>query len=274
MIVFCSDSHTAKGHVAIGNSAERLLEGGRTAIAVAPVDLAETGRQRHRADRRHRRRRRRRARDRRCAGRRARRDRRAGRQRGHRPARRRLPRRRRAGQDLAELLRGPPDRDRDLAGARAPARGHASRSAAAQPPRRPPPAPARAARLRRAGAVASAQPVARRAHRAPSPWRANAPARSSAPPSRCARRPVHRRPSRRPAGERLGTGAHAGARYRGGRAGSADDKAHRARGLPRAAAGRGALDRGRGPHRAQGPAARARPQAAGVPPRQGPARRS
>jgi nucleotide-binding universal stress UspA family protein len=42
VIVFCSDSHTAKGHVAIGNSAERLLEGGRTAIAIAPVDLAET----------------------------------------------------------------------------------------------------------------------------------------------------------------------------------------------------------------------------------------
>ncbi len=41
VIVFCSDSHTAKGHVAIGNSAERLLEGGRTAIAIAPVDLAE-----------------------------------------------------------------------------------------------------------------------------------------------------------------------------------------------------------------------------------------
>src|SRR5438270_2331663 len=41
VIVFCSDSHTAKGHVAVGNSAERLLEGGRTAIAVAPVDLAE-----------------------------------------------------------------------------------------------------------------------------------------------------------------------------------------------------------------------------------------
>jgi nucleotide-binding universal stress UspA family protein len=41
MIVFCSDSHTAKGHVAVGNSAERLLEGGRTAIAIAPVDLAE-----------------------------------------------------------------------------------------------------------------------------------------------------------------------------------------------------------------------------------------
>src|SRR5271170_117771 len=40
-IVFCSDSHTAKGHVAVGNSAERLLEGGRTAIAIAPVDLAE-----------------------------------------------------------------------------------------------------------------------------------------------------------------------------------------------------------------------------------------
>jgi hypothetical protein len=41
VIVFCSDSHTAKGHVAIGNSAERLLEGGHTAIAVAPVDLGE-----------------------------------------------------------------------------------------------------------------------------------------------------------------------------------------------------------------------------------------
>ena len=41
VIVFCSDSHTAKGHVAVGNSAERLLEGGRTAIAIAPVDLGE-----------------------------------------------------------------------------------------------------------------------------------------------------------------------------------------------------------------------------------------
>jgi len=41
VIVFCSDSHTAKGHVAIGNSAERLLEGGKTAVALAPVDLAE-----------------------------------------------------------------------------------------------------------------------------------------------------------------------------------------------------------------------------------------
>jgi nucleotide-binding universal stress UspA family protein len=42
VIVFCSDSHTAKGHVSIGNSAGRLLEGGRTAIAIAPVDLAES----------------------------------------------------------------------------------------------------------------------------------------------------------------------------------------------------------------------------------------
>jgi nucleotide-binding universal stress UspA family protein len=41
VIVFCSDSHTARGHVAIGNSAERLLEGGSTAVAIAPVDLAE-----------------------------------------------------------------------------------------------------------------------------------------------------------------------------------------------------------------------------------------
>jgi len=41
LIVFCSDSHTAKGHVAIGNSAERLIEGGTTAVAIAPVDFAE-----------------------------------------------------------------------------------------------------------------------------------------------------------------------------------------------------------------------------------------
>jgi nucleotide-binding universal stress UspA family protein len=41
VIVFCSDSHTAPGHVSIGNSAERLLEGGGTAIAIAPVDFAE-----------------------------------------------------------------------------------------------------------------------------------------------------------------------------------------------------------------------------------------
>src|ERR1700694_3583028 len=41
VIVFCSDSHTAKGHVSIGNSAGRLLEGGRTAVAIAPVDIAE-----------------------------------------------------------------------------------------------------------------------------------------------------------------------------------------------------------------------------------------
>jgi len=39
-IVFCSDSHTAVGHISIGNSAERLLEGGQTAIAIAPVGLA------------------------------------------------------------------------------------------------------------------------------------------------------------------------------------------------------------------------------------------
>jgi nucleotide-binding universal stress UspA family protein len=42
VIVFCSDSHTAKGHVSIGNSAQRLLEGGHTAVAIAPVDLAES----------------------------------------------------------------------------------------------------------------------------------------------------------------------------------------------------------------------------------------
>jgi len=43
VIVFCSDSHTAKGHIAVGNSAEHLLEGGRTAIAIAPAGLAHAG---------------------------------------------------------------------------------------------------------------------------------------------------------------------------------------------------------------------------------------
>jgi nucleotide-binding universal stress UspA family protein len=43
VIVFCSDSHTANGHISIGNSAERLLEGSRAAIAIAPVGLAEAG---------------------------------------------------------------------------------------------------------------------------------------------------------------------------------------------------------------------------------------
>jgi nucleotide-binding universal stress UspA family protein len=41
VIVFCSDSHTANGHVAIGNSAQQLLEGGPVAVAIAPVGLAD-----------------------------------------------------------------------------------------------------------------------------------------------------------------------------------------------------------------------------------------
>jgi nucleotide-binding universal stress UspA family protein len=43
VIVFCSDSHTAPGHVTVGNSAQRLLEGGHTAIAIAPAGLARLG---------------------------------------------------------------------------------------------------------------------------------------------------------------------------------------------------------------------------------------
>jgi len=42
-IVFCSDSHTAPGHVGIGNSAQRLLDGGSTAVAIAPTGLATAG---------------------------------------------------------------------------------------------------------------------------------------------------------------------------------------------------------------------------------------
>jgi nucleotide-binding universal stress UspA family protein len=41
VIVFCSDSHTATGTVSIGNSAQRLLQGGPVAIAIAPAGLAQ-----------------------------------------------------------------------------------------------------------------------------------------------------------------------------------------------------------------------------------------
>jgi nucleotide-binding universal stress UspA family protein len=43
-IVFCSDSHTARGHITIGNSAQRLLEGGPVAVAIAPAGLADSDR--------------------------------------------------------------------------------------------------------------------------------------------------------------------------------------------------------------------------------------
>jgi nucleotide-binding universal stress UspA family protein len=40
-IVFCSDSHTASGYVSVGNSAQRLLDGGRFAIGIASSGLAD-----------------------------------------------------------------------------------------------------------------------------------------------------------------------------------------------------------------------------------------
>lgn len=40
-IVFCSDSHTAPRHIAIGNSARRLLEGGSVAVGIAPAGFAD-----------------------------------------------------------------------------------------------------------------------------------------------------------------------------------------------------------------------------------------
>jgi len=40
-IVFCSDSHTAPGRVSVGNSAQRLLDGGRFAIAIASAGFTE-----------------------------------------------------------------------------------------------------------------------------------------------------------------------------------------------------------------------------------------
>jgi nucleotide-binding universal stress UspA family protein len=41
VILFCSDSHTAPGRVTVGNSAQRLLDGGRSAIAIAPAGIAD-----------------------------------------------------------------------------------------------------------------------------------------------------------------------------------------------------------------------------------------
>jgi nucleotide-binding universal stress UspA family protein len=41
MVVFCSDSHTARGHIGVGNSAQRLLDGGAVAVAVAPAGFAQ-----------------------------------------------------------------------------------------------------------------------------------------------------------------------------------------------------------------------------------------
>jgi nucleotide-binding universal stress UspA family protein len=44
-IVFCSDSHTARGHIGVGNSAQRLLEGATTAVAIAPAGFAQDAQQ-------------------------------------------------------------------------------------------------------------------------------------------------------------------------------------------------------------------------------------
>jgi len=49
-IVFCSDSHTAPRSVTVGNSAQRLLDGGRFAIAIASAGLAERSEVGQRAD--------------------------------------------------------------------------------------------------------------------------------------------------------------------------------------------------------------------------------
>jgi nucleotide-binding universal stress UspA family protein len=40
-VVFCSDSHTAQGRIGVGNSAQRLLENGPVAVAIAPAGLAQ-----------------------------------------------------------------------------------------------------------------------------------------------------------------------------------------------------------------------------------------
>ena len=138
VIVFCSDSHTAKGHVADrqlrrasargrphrgrdrAGRPRRARQGARIQRIVAVGDADGGARQTAAGARR-----------------RARRDGRAGRQRPGRPARDRLARRRRAGPRLDELLRVAPDRDRHLPGARrAPRRGARVQRAAHTPRRR------------------------------------------------------------------------------------------------------------------------------------------
>ncbi len=42
VVAFCSDSHTAQGHIAVGNSARRLLDGGPVAVAIAPAGFAKS----------------------------------------------------------------------------------------------------------------------------------------------------------------------------------------------------------------------------------------
>ena len=48
MIVFGSDYRTRRGHVSLGRSAQTLLEGGLSALALAPADYAATAREIHR----------------------------------------------------------------------------------------------------------------------------------------------------------------------------------------------------------------------------------
>ncbi|MGA9856862.1 MAG: universal stress protein [Solirubrobacteraceae bacterium] len=43
IVVFGSDYRTRRGHVAVGRSAQTLLEGGPAAVALAPADFAATG---------------------------------------------------------------------------------------------------------------------------------------------------------------------------------------------------------------------------------------
>ena len=45
-VVFCSDSHTAAGHISVGNSARWLLEGGPLAVAIAPAGYSQAAPQR------------------------------------------------------------------------------------------------------------------------------------------------------------------------------------------------------------------------------------
>ncbi len=117
VVAFCSDSHTANGHISVGNSAQQLIEGGPVAVAIAPVGLAENAASADSLDRRDRRRRGRRTPDGRVACRRARRERRAGRERGGRAARRRLAPGGRAGSRRDQRLGGACRRDRALPGA-------------------------------------------------------------------------------------------------------------------------------------------------------------
>ena len=158
IVVFGSDYRTAAGHIAPQRSTQALLEGGTTAVAIAPAGYHGEWAPRIRPDRRARDpRRRRHDRDRARARRQLRRDAHARRAPG-RPADRRLPPRGHARPRADERSRPERDRERDLPGA-----GHAAAGSRSTSPPCSPTPPERSRQDQVAVAELVPQVAARRA---------------------------------------------------------------------------------------------------------------